>query len=101
MTAPKSRQARGYGTAHQREKRRLNPIVKRKGATCCAVRCLMPTRDIPPGTESWQWDLGHTPDRTHWTGPEHPRCNRSEGATRGNRQRGNTRTAAGGASWPL
>jgi hypothetical protein len=78
---------RGYGHRHQTEKRRLNPIVEAHGAICAAEICLMPSRYIPPGTRSWQWDLGHTKDRTAWTGPEHIRCNRSEGARRGNRQR--------------
>jgi hypothetical protein len=88
VASTKSREARGYGTAHQREKRRLNPIIERDGAMCCARRCLMPSREIPPGTKSHEWDLGHSLDRTRWTGPEHPRCNRSEGATRGNQARG-------------
>jgi hypothetical protein len=32
-------------------------------------------------------DLGHNADRTAWTGLEHRRCNRGEGASRGNRIR--------------
>jgi hypothetical protein len=87
VPAPKSREARGYGREHRAEKARLNPIVEQHGALCHAKRCLMSSRVIPPGTRSDEWDLGHTIDRTRWTGPEHPLCNRSEGATRGNKAR--------------
>lgn len=73
---------RGYGSAHQTEKRRLNPIIFEDGAWCCAVECLMPTRLIPPGTRSWEWHLGHDRARTRWTGPEHPKCNVTDGARR-------------------
>lgn len=38
--------------------------------------------------------LGHTPDRTAWTGLEHAHCNLSEAATRGNQMRGQRRAAA-------
>lgn len=77
--------ARGYGNAHQRARRRWAPIVATGQAECHAIRCLMPARTIRPGQP---WDLGHNVARTDWTGPEHMRCNRSEGATRGNRARG-------------
>lgn len=82
---------RGYGwTTHQAQRRRWKPIVDAGQAYCCNADCLMSSRWIPPGTP---WDLGHTPDRSAWTGPEHRRCNRAEGARRGNRMRGLLRHA--------
>ena len=77
--------ARGYGRAHQLERARWKPIVDAGQADCHAETCLMGDRWIEPGTP---WHLGHTVDRTAWTGPEHARCNTSEGATRGNQARG-------------
>lgn len=64
-----SRQARGYDARHDQERARLAPTVTR-GRTRCA-KC---GHLIDPGTP---WDLGHTDDRTAWTGPEHLRCNRA------------------------
>lgn len=76
MPRPGTRQQRGYHAAHDHERARLAPIVARGHTTC--ARCGQP---IQPGTP---WDLGHTDDRTAWTGPEHATCNRSAGArTRG------------------
>jgi hypothetical protein len=72
---------RGYGKEHEKQRRAWVPIVARGEAECHAVKCLMPSRAIGVRDE---WHLGHTPDRSRWTGPEHPRCNTSEGATRGN-----------------
>lgn len=66
---------RGYDTAHQRERTRLAPLVATGGYPC--TRC---HTTITPGTP---WDLGHTDDRTGWTGPEHASCNRQAGGTRG------------------
>lgn len=81
---PGTRQARGYDADHDAQRRAWQPVVDRGEATCHAVRCLEPTRRIPARGE---WHLGHNPERTRWTGPEHPRCNTSEGATRGNAMR--------------
>lgn len=75
---------RGYGAQHAALRRSWAHVVKEGRAFCAARTCLEPTRWIRPGTP---WDLGHTPDRTAYTGPEHPRCNRSEGARRGNAKR--------------
>jgi len=68
-----------YGYAHKAEKKRLNPIVFEQGATCAELVCLMPSRDIPPGTRSDQWDLAHDRANGGYLGPAHPRCNRGEG----------------------
>lgn len=75
---------RGYGKAHQRERERWRPKVERLSVHCHAKVCLEPARLILTGQD---WDLGHTEDRTAWTGPEHATCNRSAGAKVGNRRR--------------
>ncbi|GAA2516751.1 hypothetical protein [Winogradskya humida] len=87
--AKASTTSRGYGADHQAERERWVPKVKAGFVDCHAVDCVEDSRWIAPGGD---WDLGHTPDRTAWTGPEHPRCNRAEGGRRGaavtNAQRG-------------
>ena len=72
-----TRQQRGYDAAHDRLRRTWEPRVDLGRVQCHAHVCLMPARLIIPGTP---WDLGHSDDRTTWTGPEHARCNRSAGA---------------------
>ncbi|GAA1992831.1 hypothetical protein GCM10009718_33170 [Isoptericola halotolerans] len=76
-TVRRTAAARGYGAAHRRERARWQRTVDQGLASC--ARCHGP---ILPGE---QWDLGHTDDRTGWTGPEHPSCNRSAGGRNGNR----------------
>ena len=66
-----SRQARGYDRHHDRQRAQWAPLVA-TGTIPCA-RC---GRPIPPGQP---WDLGHSDDRTTWTGPEHATCNRAAG----------------------
>ena len=61
---------RGYGYDHRKLRAWWQPIVQAGGVLCHAKTCVMPTRLIMPGT---QWDLGHTEDRSRWTGPEHAR----------------------------
>lgn len=73
-----------YGGAHQRERRKWDPTVKAGNAYCAEPICLEPTRWINP---SEQWDLAHNRTTGGYHGPAHTRCNRSEGATYGNRKR--------------
>jgi hypothetical protein len=66
-----TRQARGYDAAHDKLRRSWKPRVETG-----MVRCARCDRYITLGQA---WDLGHTDDRTTWTGPEHASCNRSAG----------------------
>ena len=80
--------ARGYGYAHEKLKKTLLAAWY-PGQPC--------TRCGEPMWERWTVDrsgrrmsaihLGHSDDRTRWTGLEHAHCNLSDGATRGNRMR--------------
>jgi hypothetical protein len=72
-----TRQQRGYDAEHDRLRLRWKPKVDRCTVHCHAAVCVMTSgRLILPGQP---WDLGHTADRTAWTGPEHAVCNRSAG----------------------
>jgi hypothetical protein len=75
-----------YNSAYLATRRAWAPVVARGEATCHETICLMPTRTIAPGS---RWDLCHDPTGTRILGPGHRRCNRSEGATRGNKGRVN------------
>lgn len=70
---------RGYGIAHKRQRAAWEPKVKRGDVRCarCGERI----------TLDQAWDLGHSDDRTVWTGPEHATCNRRAGAAVGNAAR--------------
>jgi hypothetical protein len=57
---------RGYGRRHQAIREELEPLVLAGGVSC--ARCGEPITDN-------NWHLGHTDDRTGYTGPEHARCN--------------------------
>ena len=67
-----------YTPAHHATRRAWTPHVEAGVVNCW--RCHQP---IQPGT---RWDLGHRDDGAP-SHPEHITCNRSEGATRGNRLR--------------
>lgn len=75
---------RKYGWAHAKARRRYAPLVAAGNAWCTEPRCLMTSRWIPPGSS---WDLAHNRTTGEYRGPAHTRCNRSEGATHGNRHR--------------
>lgn len=69
-----TREQRGYGPEHQALRRQWAHKVK-----AGTVRCAKCNQPIKPGTP---WHLGHTDDRTKWTGPEHPFCNTSDAGKR-------------------
>jgi hypothetical protein len=70
---------RGYGSPHQRARKRWAPVVAAGNARCAEPVCLRSSRWIKPGEA---WDLAHGDTRTQYRGPAHPDCNRSEGSRR-------------------
>ena len=60
---------RGYNADH----RRLRAAYQRRLDAGEAIPCARCGQPVDPR----DWDLGHTDDRTAWTGPEHAHCNRS------------------------
>ncbi len=73
--AEKTRERRGYGAAHKALRETYRRAIEGGKVVLCA-RC---RRRILPGTP---FDLGHTADRSGWTGAEHRRCNRATSAHR-------------------
>lgn len=73
-----TRQQRGYGRDHDRLRQHWQTLIN-NGRTPTCPKCGHPIIPTDP------WDLGHTPDRTTWTGPEHARCNRTDGGRRAHR----------------
>ena len=69
---------------HRAERKKWARVVASGEAWCCEPVCLMPSRWIAPGTP---WDVAHDTSGSQYLGPSHRACNRSEGATRGNRKR--------------
>jgi hypothetical protein len=59
---------RGYGTAHQVERRRWTARIAAGEPVECA-RCHAPI------TAGMLWHLDHTDDRTDYLGPSHDDCN--------------------------
>jgi hypothetical protein len=87
----KTREARGYGAAHRTLRANVARLVESGQADC--ARCRQP---IWPGEP---WDLGHTDDRTGYTGPEHRRCNRLAGAKKGAAVTNQTRRRGWSREW--
>lgn len=71
-----TRQQRGYGPAHERLRKQWRPKVEAGLVNCHADPCIAPILRILPGES---WDLGHDRATGKHRGPEHERCNRSEG----------------------
>lgn len=70
MPAKGNSTQRGYGAAHQKLRRQIEPLVRSGQAICwrCGLK-------IPSDSD---WDLGHDDDdRTRYKGPEHVACNRA------------------------
>ena len=60
---------RGYGYKHRKLREQWRLQVEAGLVDCASCH--------EPVESDDRWDLGHTPDRTDWTGPEHVWCNRS------------------------
>jgi hypothetical protein len=75
---------RGYSGQHQKLHAQWKPAVDAGQVNCHATICVKPTRRIQPGTP---WHLGHTTDRTSWTGPEHEQCSIADRNRRYNQAR--------------
>jgi hypothetical protein len=83
VSMPGATTQQGYGWDHQQERARWAKAIERAGgAECRADQCVHPTRWITAGEP---WDLGHHPGQRGWRGPEHPACNRRQGAINSNR----------------
>ena len=66
---------RGYGTTH-RQLRAGYAARLARGETFTCAKCGQPV------TNGMTWHLGHTDDRTTWTGPEHDHCNLADAGRR-------------------
>ncbi len=75
--AKASSTVRGYGTTHQRLRRRL--LSQAYGQPCTRCGQVM--------EHGQSLDLDHTDDRTGYRGFSHSHCNRSAGAKKRNRLR--------------
>lgn len=73
MSRPPTKAERGYGPRHQALRQQWETRLNRGEIHTCA-KCGKPVSKYDT------WDLGHTDDRTDYTGPEHMTCNRSAGA---------------------
>lgn len=70
-----SRQDRGYGADHDRERSSWQRRMDAGETVACRnPYCLSPSSPVDPR----RWHLGHAPDRAAWRGPEHPECNLTE-----------------------
>ena len=91
---------RGYGAAHVKI---LKPSIARWRPGDLCAWCHQPMMDRwmanRRGKRVSAIHLGHTADRTGYLGLMHAHCNTSEGASRGNRQRGMVRAWQSSRAW--
>lgn len=77
-----------YRGTYRVTRKAWTPVVNGGEALCHEPRCLEEEaghgRHITPGTP---WHLSHDPTGTIILGPSHARCNTSEAAIRGNKDR--------------
>ena len=74
--------------AHRAERRRWERrLAAGESFQCtCTGHCGRHTSCTTIITTGSRWDLGHTEDRTGWTGPECIPCNRGAGAINSNQR---------------
>jgi len=72
-----SREARGYDHKHRELRKQWAPKVAQGNIPCAKCKQVITTYQ--------RWHLGHTDDRTAWTGPEHEHCNLSDAGRRSHR----------------
>jgi hypothetical protein len=82
VAVTRSTSERGYGGNHQTLRAKWEPIVRAGGVMCArqGPKCI--GKPLDPDQP---WDLGHTDDRTAYTGPECVPCNRGAGGANGAR----------------
>ena len=71
-------------TEYRAARVRLDVEVKAGRGWCVQPECIMTTRYIPPHTP---WDVAHDDSGLVILGAAHRRCNRRDGAVRGNKMR--------------
>ena len=69
-----------YGYAHRQTRKRWRALIDAGEVWCCLCG-----KWLAPGSA---FDLDHAPGTDQYRGAACPSCNRSEGASRGNRMRG-------------
>jgi hypothetical protein len=79
--AAKQRAADYASPTHRATVTRYRHLIDSGHGQCAETTCLYPTRYIPPGSP---FHAAHTPDRTAYLGPAHPRCNLRAAAKAGN-----------------
>jgi len=76
--------------AHKQVRAQWAEVITAQPTRCTCTRDACPYHEgqCPVILEPDRFDLGHTPDRSGYIGPECVRCNRSDGARQGNARRG-------------
>ena len=81
------RVASKYGHEHRKVRAQLQRLIDAGQGLCAEPICLMPSREIPPGSGPDDWHVCNDPSGAKVIGPGHARCNESEAAKRGNAMR--------------